>query len=238
MKPVKAEIHYQDKSKEHVTVMFNPEQMTCATSNNYADTKAPGDGKEKKQFVGKNTDTLTVTLFFDITRVNVAAINKALAEKADPSEAYIKSPSSKELEKKSVREVVKPIIEMSKIAKGAKTPPKLNFTWADYMFPCVILSIEQKYDYFDADGYAKRAELTVKFQRYEPEAQPAAGKAKDLVNNKVITEAMDHTCVCEEAPKEWREQELFKSGECDPMTFQGTNAVGNTVGKLLKGLFK
>ena len=210
----KAEIQSaENPANQTYTVMFNPPELKITSSNSYADTKSPGDSKEKKQFVGKNNDTMTVVLFFDCTRKG--------------SEEYQKAIESK----KGIRYATDPIIELAKIPKNKKVPPMLVFAWGEeFFFPCVILSIDQKYEFFDSAGNPLRAELTIKFQRHEP-AEPyaaAAKKAKKLKMQKIL-EGMDHTSLSENKT-EWRKEELFASGSCDPMTFQNGSMVGTIIG--------
>jgi len=178
-------INSEDPNSKPIVVMFNPPELKVSSSNNYADTKAPGNSKEKKQFIGKNNDELTVVLFFDATRMD-----KSLRESVDPYGVGIYA-------------YVDPILQLGRIQKNKKTPPKLVFAWGSEYFPCVILSIDQKYDYFDSAGIAQRAELTIKFQRHEPEEEAPAAKAKPSITKTIVKAGEDLTCFCYD-PKDWR----------------------------------
>jgi len=203
----------EDTNSKPITVMFNPPELKISSSNNYADTKSPGDSKEKKQFVGKNNDTMTVVLLFDYSRLESA-------ERAKADEA-----------KNGIRYVTDPIIDLAKIPKNKKVPPMLVFNWGkEFYFPCVILSIEQKYEYFNSAGNPLRAELTVKFQRHEP-AEPSAIALKvadKLSSFTKIVEGMDHTSMSE-TKTEWRKEEIFANGSVDPMAFQNETMVGMNI---------
>jgi phage protein U len=141
----KAKIVNTEKAgHEPIEVMFNPPSLKLNSSNSYADLKTPGGNQEQQQYIKTNPDTLTVELFFDTTRQG-----------------------------KDVTTVVNPIIELTKVSKATKEPPKLIFAWGEFSFPCVITSVDHLYDYFNSSGQALRAMLTVKFRRCEPEEKPA-----------------------------------------------------------------
>ena len=178
-----------DPKSKPIVVMYNPPELKISSSNNYADTKAPGDSKEKKQFVSKNNDILTVTLFFDGARME-----KDLGGSLDP---YGLGSST------GVYAYIDPILHLSRIPKNKKMPPQLVFAWGSEYFPCVIASVEQKLDYFDANGIAQRAELTVKFQRNDPEEATPVAKPKAADKKTTVKEGEDLTCFCYD-PKEWR----------------------------------
>ena len=210
----KAHIYNADDPKgKTITVMFNPPELKISSSNNYADTKSPGDSKDKKQFVGGNNDTMTVTLFFEYSRLE--GEERVKADQAGSG----------------IRYVTDPIIALARIPKDKKIPPKLVFYWGnEFYFPCVILSIEQKYEYFDSSGNPLRAELTVKFQRHEPAMPAALGLMTTRITKKMtnVLAGMDHTSLSK-TPTDWRKAEIFANGSSDPMSFQNESMVGTNI---------
>ena len=185
----KARIINTEKDGKTIEVMFNPPSMSISSSNSYADLKSPGSNQEKQQFIKNNSDVLSVELFFDTTRTN-----------------------------SEVRDVVNPIIDLARVRKGAKEPPKLIFAWGAYVFDCVIISIDQTYDYFNSSGQALRATLKMKFRRVSPEdesddaapaktgakAVNAAKKAAKKTASKVVVQPNQNiTCFCS-CQSDWR----------------------------------
>ena len=202
-------INTEDPNSKPIVVMYNPPELKITSSNSYADTKAPGESKEKKQFIGKNNDVLTVVLFFDGTRMD-----QKLRESVDPFGIGIYA-------------YVDPILKLGQIEKNKKTPPKLMFAWGSELFPCVILSIEQKYDYFDSTGCAQRAELTIKFQRHEPEEEKPAAKPKAAANKATVKAGDDLTCFCYD-PKEWRVVAVSNNID-NPLTCENGEMTGQSI---------
>ena len=203
-------INLENPNSTDISVMFNPPELKIKSSNNYADTKAPGDSKEKKQFVGRNNDVMTVVLFFDATRMDEATKNKM-----DPYGL-------------GARAYVNPILELGKIEKDKKKPPQLAFAWGMEYFPCVILSIEQKYEYFDSSGIAQRAELTIQFQYHDPEEEKAPAAQTKPAAKKATVKAGEYAASFCADPKDWR-------GVCtqnninNPFTFENGAMVGQII---------
>jgi len=174
-------LNTEDSNAEPITVMFNPPSMKLSSSNTYADMKNPGSNQDRPQFIKNNSDILTVDLFFDTT--------------------YKKAG-----EDKSVRTIVKPILDLAKVAPNKKEPPKLKFAWGDFTFDCVIVSIDHNYEYFTSSGIAQRATLSVKFRRVEPvdmtAKKPSPKSLASVAKAEVIKAGQDLTCFCVD-PKDW-----------------------------------
>ena len=174
-------INKEKPGLEAIEVMFNPPTLKISSSNSYADSKTPGtDKKEKQQYIKTNSDMLTVELFFDTTRTN-----------------------------SDVRAVVQPILELTKVDKTTKEPPNLIFAWGSLNFDCIIISIDHSYEYFNSDGNAMRATLSVKFKSSEPKSavkeEPLKAAAKK-VKTVVVKAGQNCTCICEgKPPEDWRE---------------------------------
>lgn len=200
----KARIVKPGKTKnETIYVMFNPPSMKITSTNKYADQKTPGGSQEKQQFIKKNNDILAIDFFFDTTR-----------------------------EGKDVSAKVEPILELAKVPKNAKEPPRLEFAWGNFSFPCIITSIEHTYDYFNSSGHALRATLSVKFLRCEPEesldGEPAAKKAASkAAKTEVVKAGQDITCFCSNS-SEWRK--VAEQNNIDnPLLFDLGEMVGQSI---------
>ena len=167
-----------------ITVLYNPPSLKVYSSNTYADVKTPGGSMEKQQYIKNNSDILTVELFFDITRKPLDPNN--------PAKKYA-----------DVRELVNPVLELARVPKGKKEPPKLKFAWGEFSFDCVIISITHTYDYFSMSGNALRATLNVQFRRVDPKKAAPANAAQGAVKKEVIKNGQDITCFCDN-PKNWR----------------------------------
>ena len=111
-----------------------------------------------------------------------------------------------------VRALVNPIMELAKMPvddtgkKATGDPPKLIFAWGAYTFDCVLISADQTYDYFNAEGQAQRATLALKFRRVKPTegaAAPVQATQVKAVKKETVKAGQDITSFCEN-PKDWR----------------------------------
>jgi len=176
-------------ASKRIDVMFNPSSLKIKSATKYSDPKPLNTRDEKElqqleQFLRVENDILTVELFFDTTREGANA--------------------------RDVRSVVKPIIDLAKAPKGGSLPPRLVFAWGDFIFPCVIASIDQSYDYFDSAGQALRATLVITFLGYDPSWKKDDAPTPAVNNEKKDTKIKDGEKPPEVAarttgdPKDWR----------------------------------
>jgi hypothetical protein len=200
----KAKILNKSKaSNEAIEVMFNPPSLKISTGNTYANLQYPGVSLEKQQYIKNNSDILSVELFFDTTR-----------------------------EGDDVRTKVDPILDLTKVPKDAKEPPKLVFAWGSFTFDCVIISIDHTYDYFNASGQALRATLVVRFRHIESEdAAPvkaaAPTPAKPATKQKVLKAGEDLPGCCA-SPADWRSVAEL-NGIDNPLLVSTGQMVGQTI---------
>jgi len=162
----KAKINIVGENNKSIEVMFNPPSLKIASFNQYTDPKSTSVDKTSispPQFIRTNPDILTVDLFFDTTREKTS-----VSEKVNPILALAKSPGE---ETKKTNKTVNGKVEIEESTVNKK-PPKLTFAWGGFLFPCIIESIDQTYDYFDSQGQALRAMLSIKFRRCELDEQP------------------------------------------------------------------
>jgi nucleoid-associated protein YgaU len=122
-----------------IPVMFNPPDYELSKTNQFAEIRVPGLSSTILQYVGGNATGLTMELFFDTTATG-----------------------------QDVRRRTSPVASLTEPDPITKSPPRLLLLWGSLAFPCVVVSIRQKFDYFDARGVPLRATLSVEFKGHEP----------------------------------------------------------------------
>jgi nucleoid-associated protein YgaU len=115
-----------------IPVMFNPPEYQLQVTNQFAEVGIPGLGSSLLQFVKGSAQTLTMELFFDTTDEGV-----------------------------DVRVFTALILNLTSLNSETHAPPRLLFVWGSLVFPCVLESVTQKFDYFNALGMPLRARLSV-----------------------------------------------------------------------------
>jgi LysM repeat protein len=121
-----------------IPVMFNPPQYELAKTNQFAEIKIPGLRTSVLQFVNGNARTLTLELFFDTTDTGV-----------------------------DVRLRTSTIVNLTEPDSIAKAPPRLLLLWGSLAFPCFLMSVRQRFDYFNSLGMPLRATLNVEFKGHD-----------------------------------------------------------------------
>jgi LysM repeat protein len=116
----------------NIPVMFNPPEYRIQRTNQFAEVGIPGLGSSLLQFVRGSAETLTMDLFFDTTKNGT-----------------------------DVRESTEAVVGLTSLNARTHAPPRLMFVWGTLIFPCVLESVAQHFDYFDAQGRPQRATLTV-----------------------------------------------------------------------------
>jgi len=121
-----------------IPVMFNPPEYQLQKTNQYAEIGIPGLGSSLLQFVRGSAQTLTMDLFFDTTDIGV-----------------------------DVRAITTLVIALTDVNSDTHAPPRLMFVWGTLVFPCVLESVTQHFEYFNAFGMPLRARLSVSFKGYD-----------------------------------------------------------------------
>jgi hypothetical protein len=121
-----------------IPVMFNPPQYQLQKTNQFAEIGIPGLGSSLLQFVKGDAQTLTIELFFDTTD-----------------------------SQRDVREFTGQVAGLTILNVHTHAPPRLLFFWGSLVFPCVLESVTQQFDYFHPDGQPLRARLTVTFKGHD-----------------------------------------------------------------------
>jgi nucleoid-associated protein YgaU len=115
-----------------IPVMFNPPEYQLQVTNQYAEVGIPGLGSSLLQFVRGSAQTLTMELFFDTTDEGI-----------------------------DVRVFTGLVLGLTSLNSETHAPPRLIFLWGSLIFPCVLESVTQTFDYFNALGMPLRARLNV-----------------------------------------------------------------------------
>jgi len=121
-----------------IPVMFNPPDYQLVKTNQFAEIGIPGLGSSLLQFVRGNSQSLSMELFFDTTDLGV-----------------------------DVRLITTPVVGLTSLQPDTHGPPRLLFVWGTLIFPCVLESVTQRFEYFNALGMPLRARLTVSFRGHD-----------------------------------------------------------------------
>jgi hypothetical protein len=121
--------------EERVYVMFNPNEYTLETANQYAWKTIPGLQQPIAQFVSGEAPTLSMELFFD----------------------------SYELQE-DVRNYTGKITGIMDVNNDLHAPPLCKFVWGSLSFEGVLERVSQKFTMFLDTGIPVRATLNVTFK--------------------------------------------------------------------------
>ncbi len=145
-------------SGKSIEVLFNPNEYSLETSNQFQRTAVPGTQTPATQFVSGNTRTLTMDLFFD---------------------SYEKQ--------EDVRQYTSKITRLLDIDPDLKAPPICEFRWGYLSFRATLEQVNQKFTLFLASGVPVRATLSVTFKEYKTLSdqlyEPTSSEPSDLTRS-------------------------------------------------------
>jgi nucleoid-associated protein YgaU len=121
-----------------IPVMFNPPEYQLQVTNQFAEVGIPGLGSSLLQFVRGSAKTLTMELFFDTTHLGI-----------------------------DVRLHTGMVLNLTSLNSETHAPPPLLFVWGSLIFPCVMESVTQTFDFFNALGMPLRARLNVTLKEHD-----------------------------------------------------------------------
>jgi nucleoid-associated protein YgaU len=147
-----------------IPVMFNPPEYQLQVTNQYAEVGIPGLGSSLLQFVRGSARTLTMELFFDTTDEGI-----------------------------DVRAFTGLVLNLSSLNSETHAPPRLLFIWGSLIFPCVLESVTQTFDFFNTLGMPLRARLNVTLKGHDT--------LEDLLGS--------HQLLSADRTKQW----VFKKGD-------------------------
>jgi hypothetical protein len=190
----------KDKTRDRVTVQFNPTDLTFSKGAQFAEIAIPGLDSPVLQFIRGNTETFSLDLFFDKTDEGMGAGAKSVNEKVDQFYNLVKQDPD------------------------THAPPRLRFGWgaaaelagqpgkdasqAPYWFTCVCEAIDRRYLLFAPDGTPLRARVTVRLREYKTIDQMVARlHSADHTKAHIVQrrERLDNISAQEyDTPGEWR----------------------------------
>jgi len=121
-----------------IPVMFNPPEYQLQVTNQFAEVGIPGLGPSLLQFVRGSAKTLTMELFFDTTHLGI-----------------------------DVRLHTGMVLNLTSLNSETHAPPPLLFVWGSLIFPCVLESVTQTFDFFNTLGMPLRARLNVTLKEHD-----------------------------------------------------------------------
>jgi hypothetical protein len=141
-------------------VQFNPDTLKLNFSNQVVPpTNNVGNGDQRGnstiQYVGRGTTKLSITLWFDVTGVQLEGNSD---EKAQPVTDV------QELTKKVIY-YVKPKPDKTDSTKFK--PPGIRFVWGTFQFDGIVESIDQTLEFFGPDGKPLRASVALNLTKQE-----------------------------------------------------------------------
>ena len=125
-------------SRIPIPVMFNPPEYQLQVTNQFAEVGIPGLGSSLLQFVRGSARTLTMELFFDTTDLGI-----------------------------DVRVHTGLVLGLTSLNSETHAPPPLLFVWGSLIFPCVLESVTQTFDFFNTLGMPLRARLNVTLKEHD-----------------------------------------------------------------------
>ncbi|TBL80773.1 CIS tube protein [Paenibacillus thalictri] len=120
---------------EWLDVLFNPNEYSLDSSNQYSWHTIPGLSQPIAQFVSGEATTLTMDLFFDTYELRT-----------------------------DVRKHTSKIVGLLDVDKDLHAPPLCKFTWGSLQFKGVVEKATQKYTMFLSSGIPVRATVNVTFR--------------------------------------------------------------------------
>lgn len=144
-----------------IVLDFNPETLTMRVQNALQDRPARR-GRQRTQFVGSSTSTLSFDAYFDSTR-----------PKNEPGQ----SPGQERAEDLDVRARtgrIAALLQVSDPNAQHPAPRRVQFRWGSVVFEGVVESYTEVLEYFSPEGVPLRAKisLSLKEQRFEYQTDP------------------------------------------------------------------
>lgn len=181
MEKAKIIIKEGERKDKNITVHFNPSDYQLSLSSEFEVSYSPGDLATSQQFKKPGVETLTVKLLFD-TYMGL------------PKLANIKSPKDllSNKAKEDVSNSVNELVDLARVDKTLKRPPRIIFSWASLEFAGIITNTKTQYTMFMSSGRPVRAtvDLTITdfegltYTKRQEDAKKSAQKRKEEEKSK------------------------------------------------------
>ena len=126
-------------TNEHISVMYNPEELKLEQGNVVAEVGIPGREAPPVQYVRGKGRSLSMELFFDTYEFDTPT---------------------------DVRTYSNRVVQLLNRLPQTGAPPVLLFVLGQFSFQCVLVDAGQRFTMFLRDGTPVRATLSVRFQEY------------------------------------------------------------------------
>jgi hypothetical protein len=138
-------------SGKSFTVQFNPETLKVTFSNELEQPGGGGDqrGSPARQFIGKSTTTLALSLVFDVGAPQPPGKPVDDVRKLTQQVAYFMTPKERNRR------------------KAPFPPPAVRFLWGSFQFDGLVGSMEETLEYFSPEGKPLRATVALSLTRQE-----------------------------------------------------------------------
>lgn len=177
----KAKIIVSRTSEEQLEVLFNPNEYSLESANNFAWQTIPGLQTPIAQFVSGEATTLSMDLFFDSYEAGT-----------------------------DVRLQTSKISGLLEVDKDLHAPPSCRFVWGSLDFKGVVERVSQKFTMFLDSGLPVRATLSVTFkalQSMQEQYQDIPRQSADRTKMKMLRQGDQLWMIAAEEyedPGEWR----------------------------------
>lgn len=171
-----------DNSTERIDVLFNPNEYTIETANEYSWDTIPGMSQPIAYFISGDVPSLTMDLFFD---------------------TYEKGTD--------VRTHTQKIAKLLDVDKDTHAPPLCKFVWGSLQFKGVIEKATQKYTMFLDSGIPVRSTMNVTFKAVasvKEQMQEIPRQSADRTKQKTVKQGDQLWRIAAdeyEDPGKWRE---------------------------------
>lgn len=137
----KSRTHPRVVEGSEVAVQFNPASLRLTLRNVH--DRGENKGRQIRQFMGVSSDVYKLELHFDSADDGEDGDPVSVRRKTQIVERYLKP--------------------------GAKnaTPPRLRFTWGDFIIDGVVESLDLEFDHFAANGIPLRAKATLSLKEQD-----------------------------------------------------------------------
>ncbi len=130
-----------------IAVQFNPTSYDITRNQTYASTAIPGLQRPLLQYIGGQSEVLSLELLLDDSERARGSSHQSVGERLE-----------------QLREFVT-------IDSELHAPPVVQFHWAETTFTGVVSEYQEKFSLFNEEGEIERARVTLKLTRYDPAVQ-------------------------------------------------------------------
>lgn len=135
-------------SGEKIKCRFNPSEYQVQSKTNFQENQTSGDEDSELQFTSRDSDTLSMELFFDTSE-----------EQSNVNEKYIKK-----------------LTYLTKVDPDFEAPPPVKFVWGKGIcFTAQVTSVDKTFTMFLPDGVPVRARANIQLKRVDPKKYKASG---------------------------------------------------------------